>query len=36
MLTRLRNEGITNKRFRIETSIFTSTSTYIIKILSIE
>lgn len=34
--TFIRNEGITNKRFRIETSIFTSTSTYIIKILSIE
>ena len=34
--TFLRDEGVTNKRFRITTSIFTSTSTYIIKILSIE
>lgn len=34
--TFIRDEGITNKRFIIETSIFTSTSTYIIKILSIK
>ena len=34
--TFIRDEGNTNKRFRIATSIFTSTSTYIIKILSIE
>lgn len=34
--TFLRDEDVTNKRFRITTSIFTSTSTYIIKILSIE